>query len=70
MPVEHRGDFAGATGAAGGTLSELGARFDGKTYLGHGVALLQSHDVRQGAAGIVDLCSGAVVHGGEIAGAK
>jgi len=36
VPVEHRGDLAGASGTAGGALAELGARLGGQTDLGHG----------------------------------
>ena len=40
VAVEHRGDLAGATGAARGALAELGALLDGNSYLGHGGVLL------------------------------
>ena len=36
VTVEHGGHVAGATGATGTTLAELGARFGADAYLGHG----------------------------------
>src|SRR5690606_22990863 len=40
VAVQHRGDLAGAAGAASRSLTELGTGFDGQAYLGHGDALL------------------------------
>jgi len=45
VTVEDRGDLAGATGATRGALAELGAWFDGQTYLGHGLALLATKNM-------------------------
>src|SRR5947209_1469069 len=35
VPVEHRGNLAGAPGATGGALAELGALLGGQANLGH-----------------------------------